>query len=208
MMLNYLQTASYLLNFIFRPRFKLFIDIDIDIDIVLDLKEVEREAENQKHLVEKKRYERNEQIKTIVLKERNRVISINHKASLLQIFFKSFLQRKRERRKKRLYYILKCYIDKRVISEKFDVWKHYLSEIRRHEEERMESILSNEKILLKKFHHERLQDTSEAIVASNKLSLLQNFVRSFIKRRRRRRKKRNKRIYHILRSYADKCYIS
>jgi len=72
----------------------------------------------------------------------------------------------------------------------------------------MESILSNEKILLKKVHHERLQDTSGAIVASNKLSLLQNFVRSFIKRRRRRRKKRNKRIYHILRSYADKCYIS
>jgi len=82
MMLHYLQTASYLQNFYIPPPIEADIDIDIDIDIVLDLKEVEREAENQKHLVEKNIYKRNEQIKAIFLKERNRVISINHKVSL------------------------------------------------------------------------------------------------------------------------------
>ena len=84
MMLNYLQTASYLLNFIFRPRFKLF----IDIDIVLDLKEVEREAENQKHLVEKTRFKRNEKIKVIVLKERLRLEDTRRKG------WKLFYQKK------------------------------------------------------------------------------------------------------------------
>ena len=108
----------------------------------------------------------------------------------MKTFFKHFLQRKRkrERRKKRLYYILKCYVDKPVISEKFDIWKHYLSEFRRHEEKRMDFILSKEKNM----HHERLQETSGAIVASYKLSLLQNFVRSVIERRKRRIKREAK----------------
>ena len=103
-------------------------------------------------------------------------------------------EKKRERRNKRLYYILKCYVDKIVITKKFDVWKHYLSEIRRHEEEKMESIASTKTKLPKNMHHERLQETSgTAIVFSNKLSLLQNFVKSFIKRRRRRRRRRENR---------------
>ena len=40
--------ASYLQNFYIPPPIKA--DIDIDIDIVLDLKDFEREAENQKYL--------------------------------------------------------------------------------------------------------------------------------------------------------------
>ena len=67
----------------------------------------------------------------------------------------------------------------------------------------MDFILSKEKNM----HHERLQETSGAIVASYKLSLLQNFVRSFIERRRRINK-RSKRIQYVLRSYTAKCYIS
>ena len=42
-----LETASYLQNFYIPPPIEADIDIDIDIDIVLDLKDLEREAENQ-----------------------------------------------------------------------------------------------------------------------------------------------------------------